>query len=154
MPRAKIYGFIALAVSTTLAALFVYFAIYQQTAFGRDFLSASTYTYYAITIPITIVVAVILGNGFWIGWTILTIKVAPPMPEIVEKKDYAKIKAFLLCLSTLSLAALFIYGVYLKSYWALAVPAGVVTLIILGMVFWVGYAIVTTRRTLPEEKKN
>lgn len=75
------------------------------------------------------------------------------MPEIVEKKDYAKVKALLLCLFTLALAALFVYGLYIRNYWALAVPAAAVTLVVLGMVFWVGLAIISARSTLPEDKK-
>ena len=74
------------------------------------------------------------------------------MPEIVDKRDYAKIKAFLLCLITAGLGALFLYGVYVKSFWALALPAAVITLVVLGMVFWVGVAIITTRATLPREQ--
>jgi uncharacterized protein with PQ loop repeat len=94
-----------------------------------------------------------LGTGFWVGWTILTIKVAPPMPEIVEKKDFARIKALLLCLITLALTGFFIYGIFIRSYLALAIPATLITLVILGMVFWVGVAIISTRSTLPDNKK-
>ena len=70
------------------------------------------------------------------------------MPEIVEKKDYSKIKAVVLCLITVALAALMIYGVYIRSFWALAVPALVISAVILGAIFWVGMAIITTRSTL------
>lgn len=75
------------------------------------------------------------------------------MPEIVEKKDFSKIKAFVLCVATLALGGLFIYGLYIRSFWALAVPAAMISLVILGAVFWVGIAIITTRSTLPEEKQ-
>ena len=75
------------------------------------------------------------------------------MPELEEKKDYARIKAFFLCLSTLLLAIFFSYGVYVRSYWALAIPAAAVTLIVLGMIFWVGTAVIFTRSTLPESNK-
>ena len=74
------------------------------------------------------------------------------MPEIVEKKDHSKIKAFFLCLTTLALAAGLVYGIYIKSFWALAIPAAVISLVILGAIFWVGIAIITTRSTLPDEK--
>lgn len=75
------------------------------------------------------------------------------MPEIVEKKDYAKVKAFFLCLLTAALAAAFVYGLSVRNYWALAIPAAAVTLVVLGMVFWVGVAIISARSTLPEDKK-
>ncbi len=153
MPRAKIYGFIALLVSTALAGLFFYHSFYGPIAGGIFSSLLADNAYYAVAVPLGFLVLIILGTGFWIGWTILTIKVAPPMPEIVEKKDYAKPKAFLLCLVTLALLALFAYGVYLKSYWALALPAAVFTIVVLGMVFWVGLAIITTRATLPADKK-
>ena len=153
MPRAKIYGYAALLVSLALGAAFVYYSMYVPLA--QESLSAplNDSAYYAIAVPIGLLAFIVLGTGFWIGWTILTIKVAPPMPEIVEKKDFAKPKALVLCLVTLALLALFAYGVYLKSYWALAVPAAAFTVVVLGMIFWVGLAIITTRATLPEDKK-
>lgn len=153
MPRPKIFGYIAVAVSLILTALFFYYA-FNSNFCAVSFDGISSEAYYAIAVPIGAVAIAILCTGLWIGWTILIIKVAPPMPEIVEKKDFAKIKAFVLCVVTLTLACLFVYGVYIKSYMALAIPAAVITLVLLGMVFWVGYAIITTRATLPAEKKN
>jgi len=38
-------------------------------------------SYWALAIPVTIGFLGILGLGFWIGWTILTIKTTPPTPE-------------------------------------------------------------------------
>jgi uncharacterized protein with PQ loop repeat len=110
-------------------------------------------TFFAVAVPVFLVSAAVIGTGFWIGWTILTIKVVPPMPDIVEKKDYSKIKAFFLCVFTLLLGALLLYGIYLKNFWALAIPAAAISLVVLGAVFWVGLAIITTRSTLPEEEK-
>lgn len=75
------------------------------------------------------------------------------MPEIVEKKDNSKIKAFLLCISMAALACALIYGVYIRNFWALAVPALVIAAVVLGAVFWVGLAIITTRTTLPVNNK-
>ncbi len=150
MPRAKVYGFIACIFSVIAGYLFVENALLSTILNIENLSTLSFSTYYAIAIPIGLVALFLLGAGFWIGWTILTIKVVPPMPDIVEKKDYSKIKAFALCLLTLSLAVFFIYGVYVRSYWALAIPAATVTLVILGMIFWVGIAIITTRKTLPE----
>jgi len=74
------------------------------------------------------------------------------MPEIVEKKDNSKIKAFFLCLITAGLAVLLVYGIYVRNFWALAIPALVISAVILGAVFWVGMAIITTRATLPVNK--
>ncbi|HOT43423.1 MAG TPA: hypothetical protein PLM53_00190 [Spirochaetota bacterium] len=118
-----------------------------------DLQQLSNFTFYAIAAPIGLVSMVVIGTGFWIGWTILAIKVVPPMPEIVEKKDFSKIKAFFMCIITLALGVLLIYGIYIRNFWALAIPAAAICIVILGAVFWVGIAIITTRSTLPEEKQ-
>jgi uncharacterized protein with PQ loop repeat len=157
MPRPRIFGFFAIVIAFILTGLFVYSLTVvsgERISAGQvDLNSLSSYTYYAIAAPIVLITMAVLGTGLWIGWTILTIKVVPPMPEIVEKKDFSKIKAFFLCIVTLALGALFIYGLYIRNFWALAVPAALITLVILGAVFWVGIAIITTRSTLPEEKQ-
>jgi hypothetical protein len=38
-------------------------------------------SYWALAIPVMVGFLGILGLGFWIGWTILTIKTTPPAPE-------------------------------------------------------------------------
>jgi uncharacterized protein with PQ loop repeat len=158
MPRAKIWGYLAVMLSAALFGLSI-FSIFILNYHDFSFFNAvnlnelSTMTYYSVSIPIAAVTVFVLCTGFWIGWIILTIKVVPPMPEIVEKKDNSKIKAVFLCLITALLAALMIYGVYVRSFWALAVPALVISAVILGAVFWVGMAIITTRSTLIPNKK-
>lgn len=153
MPRAKIFGYIACIAALAAGAVFFYNAFISVLI--SDALPAypGDSAYLSVAVPIGIIALSVLGTGCWIGWTILTIKVVPPMPEIMDKKDHSKIKAFILCLVSLALSCLFIYGVVIRSYWALAVPAGTATLVILGMIFWVGLAIITTRSTLPDDKK-
>jgi uncharacterized protein with PQ loop repeat len=157
MPRPRIFGFIAVVVALILSGLFIYSLVIvsgENLQYNEiDLHNISDVTFYALAVPIGLVTMFVIGTGLWIGWTILTIKVVPPMPEIVEKKDFSKIKAFLLCLVTLGLGVLFIYGIYVRNFWALAIPAAVISLVILGAVFWVGIAIITTRSTLPEEKQ-
>ena len=157
MPRPRIIGYIALMAALSLFVLFIYSFIQvfaEHVEYSRiDLRSLSTLTYLTIAIPIALTAMTVVCTGFWIGWTILTIKVVPPMPEIVEKRDFSKIKAFFLCLVTLGLGILLLYGLYIKNFWALAIPAAVISLVILGAVFWVGIAIITTRSTLPEEEK-
>jgi hypothetical protein len=34
-------------------------------------------SYWALAIPVTVLVAFVLGLTFWVGWTILTVHVAP-----------------------------------------------------------------------------
>ena len=158
MPRAKIWGFLAVILSAALFGLSI-FSIFILNYHDFSVFNAvnlkelSTMTYYSVSIPLAAVAVFVLCTGFWIGWIILTIKVVPPMPEIVEKKDNSKIKAVFLCLITASLAALMIYGVYVRSYWALALPALVISAVVLGAVFWVGMAIISTRSTLITNKK-
>lgn len=157
MPRAKFWGFLAVLLSAGLFGLSVFsvFVInyHDFTIFNAvNLKELSPFTYYSASIPIATVAVFVLCTGFWIGWIILTIKVVPPMPEIVEKKDNSKIKAFFLCLITAALAALMIYGVYVRSFWSLAIPALVITAVVLGAVFWVGMAIITTRSTLIVKK--
>lgn len=160
MQRPKIWGFLVSGLSLLLA--FVYFQssfsfLYEMSEAGNvasvDFLSIPASSYYAMAFPLSLVSLAVIGTGSWIGWTILTIKVVSPMPELAEKKDSSRIKAFFLLIITLGLMVLLGYGLYIKSFWALAVPAAVISFVILGAVFWVGFAIITTRTTLPESKK-
>jgi uncharacterized protein with PQ loop repeat len=158
MPRAKIWGFLSVLISASIFGVIIFsiFIInyHDFTIFDSVNLNEiNSMTFYSVAIPITFVTIFLLSTGFWIGWVILTIKVVPPMPEIVEKKDNSKIKAVLLCLITVSLIVLMIYGVYIRNFWALAVPALVISAVVLGAIFWVGMAIITTRSTLITNKK-
>lgn len=157
MPRPRFFGYIAVLIALILTGLFIYsiiIVLQDNISYSQiDLEKLSSFTFYAIASPIAGIALVVIGTGFWIGWTILAIKVVPPMPEIVEKKDYSKIKAFFMCISTLALGVLLIYGLYIRNFWALAIPAAAICLVILGAVFWVGIAIITTRSTLPEEKQ-
>ncbi|MFC1669114.1 hypothetical protein ACFL20_01890 [Spirochaetota bacterium] len=152
MPRAKIWGLLAVIVSICLAGLFIYSIFIININKNISIENLNDFTYFAIAFPIAIVSSFVIGTGFWIGWTILTIKVVPPMADIIDKPDNSKIKAFFLCLATLGLAGLLIYGIIIKNFWALAIPAAIITLVILGAIFWVGIAILTTRSTLPDKQ--
>lgn len=154
MPRHKFWGFSAAIISLSLGALIIYNTFIninmgQYNFFGLS--SISGFTYYTLAAPVFIVSLAIIGTGFWIGFTILSIKVVPPMPELVEKKDTSKIKAVILCILSFSAAALLLYGILIRSYWAIAIPATVISFVILGAIFWVGIAIITARKTLPEK---
>jgi len=154
MKRSKIFGYIACIISLIAGIAFVYNAFFPVVfASNISIENLSDCTFYSITLSISLIALLFLGTGFWVGWTILTIKVVPPMPELKEKKDNSKIKAFFLCLLTLTLGLLFIYGIYIRSYWALAIPAAIASFIFLGIIFWVGIAIITTRTTLPKKNK-
>ncbi len=47
----------------------------------------------------------------------------------------------LICLAVLFFGLLFIIGVFKQSYVALAIPVTVITLTVLGLIFWIGYTI-------------
>ena len=99
MPRAKLFGFILCVVSIFIGIIFFYNAFFPANySSGNNLSQLHAFTYYSIAIPIGIIALGVLGTGLWVGCTILSIKVVPPMPELVEKKDYSRIKAFFLCL--------------------------------------------------------
>lgn len=49
----------------------------------------------------------------------------------------------LVCLGAALAAALFLYGIAVESYWALALPLAVGVLFVLGLVSWIGWTILT-----------
>ena len=57
--------------------------------------------------------------------------------------EHSRILGGVVCLASASGAALFLYGISVGSYWALALPVGAVTLFVLGLVFWIGWTIAT-----------
>jgi uncharacterized protein with PQ loop repeat len=158
MPKTKIWVFLTVIVSTALFSFLIYAVFFLGLNdfpwfSGVNLNQLSHITYYSAALPILLVALYATGTGFWIGWTILTVKVAHPMPETVEKKDYAKIKAFMLCLAMVIISAALVYGVYIRSFWALALPALAISAVVLGAVFWIGVTIITTRASLPTNKK-
>jgi hypothetical protein len=50
----------------------------------------SIQSYWALAIPVMLGFLGILALGFWIGWTILTIKTTPPVPDPPEKSSAEK----------------------------------------------------------------
>ena len=49
------------------------------------------------------------------------------------------------CLAALLGGALFLYGIAVESYWALALPLAALVLFVLGLVFWIGWTILTVQ---------
>ncbi len=158
MRRAKICGFLAVVASAALFSFFIY-SVFLLGLNHFPWFSGVTLdqlahiTYYSAALPLLLVALSVAGTVFWIGWVIITTKVAPPMTEIVGKNDHSRIKAFILCLAMVIISATLIYGVYIRSFWALALPALAISAVVLGAIFWVGVTIITTRATLPVNKK-
>ena len=59
--------------------------------------------------------------------------------------ERSKVLGGLVCLAAVVGAALFLYGLSVESYWALALPLAVALLFVLGLVFWIGWTIATVR---------
>ncbi len=56
-----------------------------------------------------------------------------------------RLQGALICLAAAIAALLFLAGIIARSYWALAVPVAALVLFVLGLVFWVGWTILTVR---------
>jgi hypothetical protein len=106
-------------------------------------------SYWALALPVTAGVLGVLTLAFWIGYTINTVRGIPAEADHYEGRAARRI-ALGICVASVALAALFLVGVALRSYWALAVPVAAAVLGLASMVFWIGWAIVTQRRSLPE----
>jgi energy-coupling factor transporter transmembrane protein EcfT len=59
-----------------------------------------------------------------------------------------RIKGVLLCLASVILAALFVWGIYLKNYWALAIPLLAGVLALLALTFWIGWTLALSESEL------
>ena len=73
MDKNRLYGLL-ICIGILVAGLLFVIGVFAQS-------------YVALAIPVTIFTLGVLGLGFWIGWTIFSIKVEPPEPE---EKDEAK----------------------------------------------------------------
>jgi arginine exporter protein ArgO len=58
----------------------------------------------------------------------------------------------LICIAALICGLLFMLGVFKGSYIALAIPVTVITLTLLGLIFWIGYTIWSIKIEPPDEK--
>lgn len=59
--------------------------------------------------------------------------------------ERSRVLGGLMCLGTVAAGALFLYGLAVRSYWALALPLGALVLFVLGLVFWIGWTIATVQ---------
>ncbi len=62
-----------------------------------------------------------------------------------QPDERSRVLGGLLCLGTAAGAALFLYGIAVGSYWALALPIAALLLFVLGLVFWIGWTIATVQ---------
>jgi len=133
--RAKRTGWLICIASLFLAGLFM--------------VGLWTRSYWALAIPVGGGVFTVVFLTFWIGYTINTVKGIPAEADHYEGRG-ARTMAKLICVASLGAGGIFLWGVFLRSYWALAIPVAAVVLTLAAMVFWIGWAIVTQRSTLSE----
>ncbi len=59
--------------------------------------------------------------------------------------DRSRALGGVVCLAALAAGALFLYGIAVQSYWALALPVTALVLFALGLVCWIGWTILSVR---------
>jgi energy-coupling factor transporter transmembrane protein EcfT len=57
--------------------------------------------------------------------------------------DSSRTQGGLICVAVVVIAAWFLLGLLMKSYWAIAIPVAILVFFVLGLTFWVGYTIAT-----------
>lgn len=136
MRRAKRNGAWICVASGILACAFLY-GLWQGS-------------YWALALPVTVAILTVLWLMFWIGYTISTVGGIPAEAEHYDSTR-ARYIARGICVLSLLLCVTFVIGVVRQSYWALAVPVAGAVVSLLGMVFWIGWAIVTQKTSLPPD---
>ncbi|MEE8436079.1 MAG: hypothetical protein V3S64_14935 [bacterium] len=122
------------------------FALAAGLTFGWGLLNG---WYWALAIPVAAGVFTALGLSFWVGYTINTVRGIPPEADHYAGRP-ARLIALSICVASIAMGLVFLYGVAIESYWALAFPVGVAVLSLSSMVFWIGWAIVMQRTTVSE----
>ncbi len=110
-------------------------------------------SYWALALPVAAGVLAALSLAFYIGYTILTVRGIPAAAEHYDTRA-AKATALAICAASVVLGCVFLAGVIAQSYWALALPVTLAVLGLLGMVFWIGLAIVLQRTTLSQARSS
>ncbi|MEE8558226.1 MAG: hypothetical protein V3T14_10115 [Myxococcota bacterium] len=59
--------------------------------------------------------------------------------------ERSRVLGGLLCLGTVTGGTLFLYGLAIRSYWAVALPVAALVLFVLGLAFWIGWTIATVQ---------
>ncbi len=65
------------------------------------------------------------------------------MPGRADERS--RVLGGLVCLGATVAGALFLYGLSVKSYWALALPLAALVLFVLGLVLWIGWTIASVQ---------
>jgi hypothetical protein len=62
-----------------------------------------------------------------------------------QADENSRVLGGLVCLAAALTGVLFLYGLAVGSYWALALPVAALFLFVLGLVFWIGWTIMTVQ---------
>lgn len=133
--RSRRHGVVICTVSSFLALVFLY-GLWHGS-------------YWAVALPVAVGVFTSLWLMFWIGYTISTVGGIPAEAEHYSSANARPI-ARGICAGSVLLGGVFVFGLTRQSYWALAIPVAGAVLTLLGMVFWIGWAIVKQKTTLAE----
>ncbi len=60
-------------------------------------------------------------------------------------QDASRVQGVLICVGAAVLGVIFLGGLLAKSWWAVAIPVGLLLAVVLGLTFWVGFTIATIR---------
>lgn len=63
--------------------------------------------------------------------------------------DKARIGGAIICILVIAVIAAFIYGIYVRNFWATAIPIAVGVVGVGALVFWIGWTMLTTKVELP-----
>ena len=63
--------------------------------------------------------------------------------------DRSRIGGVLICLGTIVLSGLFLWGIAVRNYWALAIPILVAFLGVMALGFWIGWTMAVTETEPP-----
>jgi hypothetical protein len=137
--RARRTGWWICLLTVALAVLFV-------AGIARE-------SYWALALPVAAGVLTVLALAFWVGHTIRTVRGIPAEADHFQGRSARRI-ALGICVASVALAGLFVWGVARQSYWALALPVAAAVLGLLAMVFWIGWAIVVQRTTLEPPRRD
>lgn len=68
---------------------------------------------------------------------------------VLEMADTSRVWGGLLCVAIFIVALVFLWGIWVQSYWALALPVMAGFLGVLAMGFWIGWTILTIKTAPP-----
>lgn len=71
---------------------------------------------------------------------------------MATQDETSRILGGMVCLAAVLALFLFLYGLSVQSYWALAVPVAAVLLFVLALVFWIGWTIMTVQVSASDDE--